>query len=101
MEYVASQVDGEGVLILSELAGVAELLPDAFQVNPFDYVAVADALEAALSEPVESRRRRMEKMREQVRDHDVFGWHERFWGAVEPEPTRLRSASRLDLFRQK
>ena len=34
MEYVASQVDGEGVLILSELAGVAELLPDALQVNP-------------------------------------------------------------------
>ncbi len=101
MEYVASQVDGEGVLILSELAGVAELLPDAFQVNPFDYVAVADALEAALSEPVESRRRRMERMREQVRDHDVFGWHERFWGAVEPEPKRLRSASRLDLFRRK
>jgi trehalose-6-phosphate synthase len=101
MEYVASQVDGEGVLILSELAGVAELLPDALQVNPFDYVAVADTLETALSEPVETRRRRMEKMREQVRDHDVFGWHERFWGAVEPEPTRLRSASRLDLFRRK
>ena len=72
-----------------------------FKSTPFDYVAVADTLEAALSEPVETRRRRMERMREQVRDHDVFGWHERFWGAVEPEPKRWRAASRLDLFRRK
>jgi alpha,alpha-trehalose-phosphate synthase [UDP-forming] len=88
MEYVASQVDGEGALILSELAGVAELLPEAFQVNPFDSDAVADMIEAALQEPIESRRRSMERMREQVREHDVFGWHERFWGALIPTPAR-------------
>ncbi len=101
MEYVASQVDGEGALILSELAGVAELLPDAFQVNPFDYVAVADEIEVALSEPAESRRRRMERMREQVRDHDVFSWHERFWGAMASQPTQPRAGNLLDVFRRK
>lgn len=92
MEYVASQVDEEGALILSELAGVAELLPDAFQVNPFDYVGVAEAIETALSEPVAARRRRMESMREEVREHDVFGWHERFWGAVKPRARRRPGA---------
>lgn len=101
MEYVASQVDGEGVLILSELAGVAELLPDALQVNPFDYVGVADTIEAALMEPVEARRRRMEKMRGQVRDHDVFGWHERFWGAMKSKPMRPPAGVRPDVFRRK
>ena len=101
MEYVASQVDGDGALILSELAGVAELLPDALQVNPFDDVAVADMIEKALSEPVEAKRLRMEAMREEVRDHDVFGWHERFWGAVETLPVQPQARSRLDLLRRK
>jgi trehalose 6-phosphate synthase len=100
MEYVASQVDGDGALVLSELAGVATLLPDAFQVNPFDSAAVADTIEAALSESVAAKRLRMERMREVVRDHDVFGWHERFWGALAPQPTghRLRA---MEAFRRK
>ena len=82
MEYVASQVEQEGALVLSELAGVAGILSEgAFIVNPFDHFAVANAINAALLEPAESKRRRMEAMQEAVRIHDVFGWHTRFWRA--------------------
>ncbi len=90
MEYVASRVKGDGALILSELAGVSELLPEAFLVNPFDAIAVADSIEAALSEPAEPQGRRMERMRDHVREHDVFGWHERFWGTLTAQPPQSR-----------
>lgn len=102
MEYVASQVKGDGALILSELAGVSELLPEAFLVNPFDAIAVADSIEAALTEPAESLRSRMERMRDDVREHDVFGWHERFWGALSAKPPQSRHRFRtLEAFRRK
>ena len=102
MEYVASQVEGDGALILSELAGVSELLPEAFLVNPFDAIAVADSIEAALSEPAESLRSRMERMRDDVREHDVFGWHERFWGALSAKPPQCRHRARtLEASRRK
>ena len=35
-EYIATRVNGEGVLILSEMAGASKELFEAIQVNPFD-----------------------------------------------------------------
>jgi trehalose 6-phosphate synthase len=73
-EYVASQVDGDGVLVLSELAGAAEQLgDDALLVNPNDTEGFADALEAALAMPPAARRR-MARLREAVADEDSDAW---------------------------
>ncbi|MFQ5789800.1 MAG: trehalose-6-phosphate synthase [Acidobacteriota bacterium] len=95
MEYVASQAEARGALVLSELAGVAGILTGAFQVNPFDCAEVAAAIAEALGKPAPELRRRMEAMREQVREHDIFGWHERFWGALETrEPGYTKTAFR-------
>lgn len=74
-EYCACSLENNGVLILSEFAGAASQLGDgALIVNPFDINETADAINQAVTMPDDERRERMQQMREQIRDHDIFGW---------------------------
>ncbi|HEV2851564.1 MAG TPA: trehalose-6-phosphate synthase [Thermoanaerobaculia bacterium] len=74
-EFCACQVDGCGVLVLSEFAGAAaQLQRGALLVNPHDIEGMADALKTAFDMGGEERRRRMEVMREIVREQDIFWW---------------------------
>src|SRR6185436_19397438 len=67
--------DRDGVLILSENAGAhPELGEHALTVNPFDLQEQADAIHTALVMPEEERRRRIEGLRAQVREHDITRW---------------------------
>ncbi len=67
----------DGVLVLSENAGVHEELAEwALSVNPFDVAGQAEALHAALTLPDEERRARAEGIRAHVRAHDVGRWVE-------------------------
>jgi trehalose 6-phosphate synthase/phosphatase len=77
-EFVASRIDEDGVLILSEFAGAADELGDAVIVNPYDIDAVADAIETALSMAPEDRRARMRSLRQRVRECTVHDWVSRF-----------------------
>jgi trehalose-6-phosphate synthase len=81
-EYVASRVDGGGVLVLSEFAGAARELRRAILVNPRDIDAAASAMEEALQLPREEARHRMNILRTAVRRHDVFDWADTFIGAL-------------------
>jgi trehalose 6-phosphate synthase len=69
--------DRDGVLVLSENAGVHEELGEwALTVNPLDVSGQAEALHAALTlEPAE-RRRRAEAIRGYVRAHGIQEWIE-------------------------
>jgi trehalose-6-phosphate synthase len=73
-EFVASRVDGEGVLILSRFTGAHRELPEALGVNPFAEHELADAIHRALTMTAEEQRRRMGRMREQVAQNNVFRW---------------------------
>lgn len=74
-EFCATQVDGCGVLVLSEFAGAAAQLQEgALLVNPHDIEGMADALKEAFDMSEEERRARMERMREIVREQDIFWW---------------------------
>ncbi len=73
-EFVASRVDEDGVLLLSEFAGAANELTDAVLVNPYDLDGVARAMTEALAMPAEERAARMRRMRERVLTHDVHAW---------------------------
>ncbi|MEP6977801.1 MAG: trehalose-6-phosphate synthase [Thermoleophilia bacterium] len=65
----------DGVLILSENAGVHEELGDwALTVNPFDLGGQAEAIHEALELAAEDRRRFVESIRAHVREHDVGEW---------------------------
>jgi trehalose 6-phosphate synthase/phosphatase len=73
-EFVASRVDEDGVLILSEFAGASAELDGAVTVNPYDVDAVADSLERALSMSPEEKQARMKTLRRRVFEHDVHAW---------------------------
>ena len=47
-EYVASRIDGDGALVLSEFTGAAEELDSAFLVNPYDAEGVKQAIRNAM-----------------------------------------------------
>jgi trehalose 6-phosphate synthase len=77
-EYVASQDSCEGVLVLSDFAGAARELSDAVIVNPYDTEQFADAIRIAVEMDAEERRRRMERMRRTVEEHNVYRWAANF-----------------------
>lgn len=73
-EYVASRIDGDGVLILSAFTGAARELTDALIVNPFAVDEMAQAMHRALSMPAAERRRRMNKLRAAVSANNIYHW---------------------------
>ena len=73
-EFVAAREDERGALILSTFAGAAHELPDALLVNPYDVQQVAESIHRALEMPEEEQVRRMQRMRQNVREHNVYRW---------------------------
>jgi trehalose 6-phosphate synthase/phosphatase len=77
-EFVASRVDDEGVLVLSEFAGAAAELNGAVTVNPYDVDGLAESIRRSLIMPIEERRARMRGLRRRVLAHDVHTWVDTF-----------------------
>lgn len=73
-EFVASRIDGDGVLILSAFTGSARELTDALIVNPFATDEMAETIHQAIVMPAEERRRRMNKMRSVVAANNIYRW---------------------------
>ena len=73
-EYLAARKDCDGVLILSRFTGAAQELRDALLVNPYDVEQVGEAIRTALEMSDGERRLRMERMRHQVKEHNVYRW---------------------------
>jgi trehalose 6-phosphate synthase/phosphatase len=81
-EYVASRIDGDGVLVLSEFAGAASELADALIANPYDVGAIATAIDRALTMPETERRARMAALREHVLARPAEVWADSFVTAL-------------------
>ena len=73
-EFVASRIDGDGVLILSSFTGAARELTSAVQVNPFSVDQMADAIQRALTMPHSERSQRMRALRRTVEENNVYAW---------------------------
>lgn len=73
-EFVASRVDEDGVLVLSEFAGAAAELDGAIVVNPYDVDAVTQSVSHALALKPAERCCRMRTLRRQVVARDVHSW---------------------------
>ena len=86
-EYVATRLRDDGALVLSEFAGSARQLREAWLVDAHDIAALKDAIGAALAADDEERRRRMSSLRTQVHTHDVERWARTFLEALaQPVP---------------
>ncbi|WP_344129107.1 trehalose-6-phosphate synthase [Luedemannella flava] len=81
-EYVASRVDVSGALVLSEFAGAAGELTDAYLVNPHDLDGLKDTLVRVLEASTGDTSRRMRMMRRHVRAHDVRAWAQSYLSAL-------------------
>jgi alpha,alpha-trehalose-phosphate synthase [UDP-forming] len=73
-EYVAARDDEDGVLVLSKFTGAAVELRDALIVNPYDVAEVGEAIHRGLDMPRDERRVRMQEMRRQVMEHNIYRW---------------------------
>jgi len=73
-EFVASREDELGVLILSTFAGAAHELTDALLVNPYDVSQLSEAIHQALEMPEAEQIKRMQWMRNALREHNIFRW---------------------------
>jgi len=73
-EFVASRNDHQGVLVLSRFTGAARELTDAIIVNPYDIEELATALLVALEMAPEEKSARMRRMRQSVREHNIYRW---------------------------
>ncbi|ADB77540.1 trehalose-6-phosphate synthase [Geodermatophilus obscurus DSM 43160] len=82
-EYVAARSDLGGTLVLSEFAGAAAELKQAFLVNPHDIAGVKNQLLRALRiEPAEAARR-MRAMRRHLARNDLEHWANSFFDALQ------------------
>jgi trehalose 6-phosphate synthase len=73
-EFVASRDDQRGALILSTFAGAAHELTDALLVNPYDVSQLAAAIHRALEMPEGEQAKRMQRMRHDVRERNIYRW---------------------------
>lgn len=91
-EYVAAQVDDEGVLVLSDQAGAHDELGDhAVTINPHNVERFADAIEEALTQSDVDQRWRMAQLRERTFTYDLDAWMTDIFETV----ARLRADSGL------
>lgn len=81
-EYVATRIKGDGVLILSEMAGASKELHESILVNPFDRNAMADAIHKAIVMPVEEQKKRNSGMQKRLSRYTVSHWAKEFMHAL-------------------
>lgn len=91
-EFVASRDDEQGVLLLSTFAGASRELLEALIVNPYDAAMMSEAMLQALIMGPDEQHERMRRMREIVRDNNVFRWA----GSMLLDAARLRKRGELD-----
>ncbi|MGA9746075.1 MAG: trehalose-6-phosphate synthase [Nocardioides sp.] len=81
-EYVVCRYDDNGSLVLSEFAGAAGELRQAFMVNPYDINGMKEAIMAAVRADPSEQAKRMKAMRKTVSEHDVTTWAAEFLDAL-------------------
>ncbi|HWP74408.1 MAG TPA: trehalose-6-phosphate synthase [Methylomirabilota bacterium] len=73
-EFISVRDDDDGALILSQFTGASSELRDAILVNPYDVDGMADAIRSAVAMAPDERRARMARMRQAVREHNIYRW---------------------------
>ena len=102
-EYVATRIGGNGVLILSEMAGASKELQEALLVNPNNFEQVADSLKSALDMPLEEQKSRLDSLQKRIARYNVERWAAAFMSSLiatktltTPSPSKKLDAGHLD-----
>jgi trehalose 6-phosphate synthase/phosphatase len=78
-EFVSSQQDLKGVLLLSEMAGAARELTEALHVNPNDLEGFAKKIKEGLEMDEKTQALHLSIMQKRIREYDVNAWAEDFF----------------------
>jgi trehalose 6-phosphate synthase/phosphatase len=73
-EYLATRIDGSGVLILGEMAGAYKELNEALIINPNDKDEIAENIKTALEMPVDVQVETNRVLQERIKNYDVKRW---------------------------
>ena len=73
-EFLSSRSDEGGMLVLSQFSGAARELSDAILINPYDRNQFSEALFEALNLSREDSGKRINKMREVVKQNNIYRW---------------------------
>lgn len=73
-EYISTRYDKDGVLILSQFTGASRELQEAIMINPYSIDDMADAIKQAIEMSPQQRRKRMSKLRQTVRQNNIYRW---------------------------
>lgn len=76
-EYIAAKTDFNGVLILSKFTGASRELNDALLINPYAVDEFAETIKSSIEMSQEEVSRRMKKLREIVRERNIYRWADR------------------------
>eukprot|EP01105_Mastigella_eilhardi_P001550 TRINITY_DN1184_c0_g2_i1.p1 TRINITY_DN1184_c0_g2~~TRINITY_DN1184_c0_g2_i1.p1 ORF type:complete len:774 (-),score=191.85 TRINITY_DN1184_c0_g2_i1:74-2098(-) len=82
-EYVAAHADGEGVLVLGNLAGAAHEMLEAVIVNPNSAESIVKGLKEALEMPGTDQAARNRDMAKRLETNDVHWWTSAFLHKLE------------------
>lgn len=73
-EFVASRIDGRGVLVLSPFAGASQELQGALLANPYEPAHLAGKIKMALEMSPQEQKMRLESLRRAVKSRDARWW---------------------------
>jgi trehalose 6-phosphate synthase len=93
-EYVAARGDLGGALVLSEFAGAAAELKQAYLVNPHDIAGVKAQLVRALRQEPAEGAKRMRAMRRYLARNDLEHWATSFFDALRAQAEERAGAAR-------
>lgn len=82
-EYVASKRRRGGVLILSEMTGSIDELPESLSINPNNARSISEAMHDALAMPMREQKKRLAAMQERLSAITVQNWGKEFMGDLD------------------
>lgn len=96
-EFIATRIDSDGVLILSEMAGASKELFEAITVNPFDLDAMADSILKAIKMPKDEQIRRNQTMQKRLSRYTVKYWANAFFKALNNKSKETKEPSTIKI----
>ena len=96
-EFVATRVDSDGVLILSEMAGASKELFEAITVNPFDLDSMANSILKAIKMPIDEQVRRNQTMQKRLSRYTVKYWANAFFKTLKNKSIEKKDPSTIKI----
>ena len=96
-EFVATRVDSDGVLILSEMAGASKELFEAVTVNPFNLNEMANGILKAVKMPLDEQKRRTITMQKRLARYTVKYWANEFLRHLNEKSNETKTPSLIKI----